>query len=250
MSWFTLNGIDMDDYIAIDTLKRVAPSLIGEQRNALNGGLREDIAGTKERFTASTVPVSIEIADGIRGLFSDCDSVDWNADTWTERGVDGSSAVIGSAQSKFGGSSLDTTGGTATYSPLELLEPSWTVIGWQQVSSVWEHWIVRSDWLRWKNGVSSILTPLFSTATAGLVFFTTPTWYDDFLFLPFLLPSSWASQVYTAHSAASLVPWHRLRASGSFFTTNLTVRGEVKSSKKIKTGTTYREVLEITMEEA
>lgn len=69
MAVLVINGITLDPYVALGSLRR-EPVIIGERRAAFGGGVRDDVIEVKERWAGRTIPVKEEILEGFSGLIS------------------------------------------------------------------------------------------------------------------------------------------------------------------------------------
>ncbi len=62
----SLQGVSLDRLLA--EFRREPPTLVGEQRPAFSGGLREDVSDRKDAWVGATKPITTMEADALRGL--------------------------------------------------------------------------------------------------------------------------------------------------------------------------------------
>lgn len=216
-----INGIDLSTYVAIDSASR-EPRNVGERRRTFNGGLRNDLTRRKQALRLSTVPVSAEVADALRGLLrGDGEHWPFEADAWSLQGslATFTGATIGAGGKHDQGANFSAVDGTITF-PIRSSE--YTVALWRREpgGSSHDHWLIRSDGTKWKNSVAdatSIASWWSTTATVLTIsngHATLLSSIDDLVVLPYMVPSEWKDAVFSDHSAHAWPSPPKLTAAG------------------------------------
>lgn len=136
---------------------------------------------------------------------------------------------------KFGGfRAAHTVTNTSTWTAFTSTSP-WSISLWRTIDggTTWNHWLLLSDGTKYLNGVLSVAASAFCTVAAGVVTLGNDVagGFDDVVFLPTLVPSSWAASIFNAGFAFGALP--RLSADGSFVEQNavISVKGVVGDMK-------------------
>ncbi len=241
MPFLALNGITVPVRIG-DASRELLE--IGERTRARSGVSRMQRIVTKRLHKFRTPPQTAADALAFTGLIQGDGHV-WISGGLTSYSSKGlrSSAVVGTVAFnapsvvKFSASVLSLSGGGAlasiSYQPE--VGTDWTVMVWRTTNngSSWTHHIVRSDGTKFVNGVSSGAATSWLTVSAPNLTLSdtsspTPVKYDDLVFLPFLVPASWAPTIAARTSGWPLIPTLTATGDGLAGTTQ-SVHGSVVS---------------------
>ncbi len=133
-----------------------------------------------------------------------------------------------------------TANNLTTYTPFTSSSP-WSILLWRTTDggTTWNHWVLRSDGTKWLNGVVSLAASAFCTVSSGVVTLGNDVagGFDDVVFLPYLVPTTWPAQIHGFGYAFGTLP--RLTADGLFIEQNLAggvaTKGRAGALRAVKT---------------
>lgn len=260
----TLNGVDLAQYIAEGSVERQAPQVTGARRRSFGGSFRRDVNIEREGWKAKTVPVTHEIAQALRGLIEGRGDALTFEDFWSARGTPVALGALTSPDAGLhGASSMFVLFGDPPNIDLsDIIANTWTVFGWRKFDPsdplvLWEHLLLRSDGVARVNAAVAAVTDV--SVSSGVLEFNPSSGdaiFDDWCAVPYLVPTTWVSQIYAEHVARSIASnLRKPRASGDLFPAARNVRGRVIGSSVVPhfiggVWTPNAEVLEFTLEDA
>lgn len=240
--YLSLNGVTVS--IALDSVSLRWVNVGGEEERSPSGSLEGGPLVQKREWAMATTPVPATELDAWVGLIEGKGHVfPFDVDLYSTRGrgpVSSTGAALASFGVKHGAGYLFLeTPVTLTYETA--LPSTWTAVGWTKdnLAFPWKHRVIGSDGTEWADAV---LAPGLSVGEVTVVdgSFTlagadgTDFSFDDMVVVPYLMPSSWVSSVYTLHNSQAWSALPRLYASGDFASSAVTVRGKVTDVRAIR----------------
>lgn len=173
MPGYTLCGINLDPYLALNGVELEPPQLVGAERLAFGGGCRSDVAARKRVWSVRTVPLAADVAAALRLLAqekSGADVLSFDADLYSAQGLTRTGSGDGfvtASGAKYGscivpGSNLSYAVGAGS---------EWTLMGWRRNGgdSLWRHFIRLSTGQIYKDGFETLDTPPFDISGEDLL---------------------------------------------------------------------------------
>lgn len=239
--FLTINGVTVP--VAVDSVSMTYVDSGGEMERSPSGELAGGPNSSKREWRMTTTPVHPSEVDAWVGLIEG-KGHSWAFDTsfYSSRGRGPSSgtAPIVTAAPRWGVGCLPTNAGNSIAWNVGL-GAAWTLVWWSKPNGTfWTHWLTRSDEVTWESGSASSVGALLgevSVVSGELVFYGADgsDWHiDDAVVLPYVVPDSWASPMYSFHNTQAWSALPRVTAEGDFSTSAVTVRGKVSGSKVIR----------------
>lgn len=185
MPKWTIAGINVDAYLALNGMTREPSVMVGGDRLAFAGGSRRDVAARKQPWSGRTVPLAGDVAEALRRLVG-CEADAWpfDSDTFSAslRPLATGTGTVGGG-GKYGGRIFLPSPSGITYDVGA--GASWSVWGWKQTNSggvgtTWNHFIRTSSGSKYKNGVTTTEETGFSVS--GTVLTIAPAYNTAGLF--------------------------------------------------------------------
>lgn len=247
MAWLAVSGIDLSAIATPGGNPKSDRRDIGDVASANDGSIRITRQMRKHDVTFDSIPLSSQDAFVWEALLSGAGQV-WNFDTsyYSSKGLvivpdDPVHTSVQAVTKKYGAGALKINTGSefVTTSALGLSGSAWTqAVWWNQNGAGWHHIVKRSDGTKWIDGVISGGGDPFGAGvvndTAVLNCVTGPDYFDDWIVMPGLWPTTWAPLVFALGSAFSQLPF--LDCAGSLVKETSTVRrmlGKTVASSKI-----------------
>lgn len=220
MSQLTVNGITVP--VAADGW-RPERVTIGDETRSASGKLIKTVVRTYRKYAGRIVTTSAEEAEALVGLIRG-DGYGWSFDTdlyadgkalgYTLSGT--ASTVVASdtgiSAAKYGAKFLKVPTSAGVTWTHNLGCAQWTAMTWKWTGSAWGHIAKRSDTAGgfWDNGVytsgSTASIAGSSTAVSLYAGVSAPDYFDDLVFVPYLMPAVWFATVYAGSSAWAKPP--------------------------------------------
>lgn len=208
MAWLKVNGIDVAPIVMAGNPPKGERRDIGEQAVAASGAMRTTRQVRKRDISFDTVPLSGADAHAWEALLAGEGHV-WSFDTslYSSKGLAPStlgSVVLSSEQYVFGGKSAKIDNVAANTVFTSVWTYAATVAFRYAVSpAAFTHYVIRSDGAKWVNGTrnDAASTPFLTLQSTGFTFVGSGTekrFWDDVVAFPFLMPTSWPAQLWSA----------------------------------------------------
>lgn len=239
-----LNGITVP--VAVGSAD-VTQEDIGSSKRASDGTPLYNRRAVKRTWSSKTVITTAAEARAWRDLVTGKGHVlNWESNNhYTSKGLAPTTLQAGFTIAATG-AKYGTYRGKAVNSnlagwPMFAASPApWSVAVWYSPTDggAYTHYLVRSDGAKWVDGVrnDAASTTFLSVNASGVMFLSEISGagtasFDDVVGLPFLVPTTWPTQIYAFGSAFGALP--RLTADGLFIEGNTatTVKGAARSLK-------------------
>lgn len=176
-SW-TLAGVNLDPYLALDGATPEPLEMVGGDQLAFAGGSRRDSAGRKRPWSARSVPLAGDVAEALRQMVNgQVDAWPFDEDTFSARGLPltgSSSAAVGTTAVKYGAKALQDGGNRLAFAEWSGALPAgsnWSAMAWRAdgpyASPGYRHWLVTSAGGLFVNGAASAVPACISVNAAG-----------------------------------------------------------------------------------
>lgn len=246
----TINGLTVP---AKEGTYNETPRDIGEQTIALDGSQRRTRIASKRdcSFDTYALPVATSLAWELllRGFG---ETFEFNSSLYGSKGTGPTlvgSVVASATYAKFGAKSMKvpTGAGPANTAQFVFATPTAsTVCCWQKYdnSDPWQHFVVTSTGKKWVDGSrNDAASTTWLTLSSGTVTFTgtitsEDMFVDDFVWLPFEVPTDWPPVWGVASSAFSLLPFLTLAGQAVGEASTRSVIGNVSASPKFYANST------------
>lgn len=213
MAFLTLNDVEVP---VLDGTASIETNEIGERVRVFDGQLFVSRQTTKERFDFEATPQLAATALAYRGLVLGLGHR-WSFDSvfYSSKGLGpnaGFGATLDAGSAKYGAKGL-TVSAASTIVYATGFTGDWTSIIWFKNAGVWEHWIFLSDGTKYKNGVLDVGATAWHSMSAGSLTLTTGI-YDDLAILPYKIPTTWITSLYTRATTKAFTELPALEAGG------------------------------------
>lgn len=231
-----LNGIPIS---VADGSVSIGSSRFGQYADSVFGRPRGGDKGYVKNFSMTTIPILPDAAESIVGLSENLGHwFGFETDAWSDNGASPTAGTYGLATGGFAGAAkrLSVTSGDLSFE-LDLRGGKWTVAyaRTDDFGTTWDHVVVRSDGIRWLNGVRN------DSATSGEMYVSNGTVtisdlfeYGAMLVLPFRIGEEHGGFVYSDIVLNGSFPVHRKRMSGDIVSGNVLVSGQHTGSEFVQ----------------
>lgn len=254
MSDLTINGI----VLSVRPGPSVTPEEIGERGRAFDGTPFSAIRAVKQHGSFTTTPLAKATAEAFRKLLTGHHAYNWSFEATDNYSLQGhaptlaNGAARSTAQYKFGAASMlipVATSGTAAWTVG--VDAAWSVAFWMKDTG-WHHYVLTSTGVKYIDGVAGAWTIDFIAVSAGVLTLSKGSavvdlYFDDLLYVPFVVPADWPLQ-QTNH-AAQLSALPILAAAGDVLPASMTAIGHVTSVRPLQLGGTLYETLDFDLSE-
>lgn len=223
MAWCATNGIDLSSIAATMSDPKGARRDIGEIVPASDGTMRATRQVRKHDLSFQSIPLSGSDARAWEALLAGEGQV-WSFDSsyYGSKGTllnpsNPAGTSVQSTTKKFGAKALKiNTAGDLVGNTIAIDiggSESWTLAcWWKQNTNPWHHIVRRSDGAKWLDGArNDAAADPFNIGGGGgfltLLCATGPDYFDDFVAMPGLWPSTWPTLVYANGFAFSPLPY-------------------------------------------
>jgi hypothetical protein len=261
MATLTLNGLEL----AVGLDLGGEDTQIGESGRSDDGSYWSGVQRVKQKWSFRTVPIAKLEAEAWRAWLSTVSlHFPFDADFYSTDGLaiatnPTSLAEIVTDVKKYGaGSLLVSEGGAPTWATG--VGSTWTVRAWRRESGTFYHYVVRSDGLYYKDGVSQGTGGMagkihIATGTLTLYGDAGDRWYDDVVVSPFLVPVTWITGStgpwsYSGAAVYPSVPPLLVAAGDAFPAGNTSVGARVSRFSSLVAGTTQYQSLDVELMES